>query len=531
MENNALKRFGARAINLAKNSDMKINSLKNINFKSLSHWSKRLYIRLSFAFLILLLLQSIVLGYFWQYGNKAYSQEVTQRLNESIAMYITEQQQLIVDGNINKIELERLASRAMVINPSVEVYVLSAQGKVISDLTPNNVLQNKYIDLQAIKQFLSANRELPILGQDPKLATQLKPISVSPIMEGKILAGYLYVVLGGAVEQGIIDSIKSSSILTLGISAIIASVILTIIFSVLIFYFMTRRLRHLSQAVKEFHLTNFEDFASIITTRKITAPQDEIDQLSYCVLAMTKHMKEQVEHIESIDAQRREFIANISHDLKTPLATIQGYVETILIKENIKPLDNATRKEYLTTALKQSNTLSGLIDQLFELAKLESGNMVPELERFSLKELIHDSLQDATWSAKERNINFKLEADDLDYHVNADIALIQRVVQNLLDNAIKYSPENSLVRIKIIEAGDVIRLHISDEGKGILAEDLPYIFERYYRCQQQRHSSKLGSGLGLAIVKKICDLHHSTISVTSQLNKGSEFNFELARAS
>jgi two-component system phosphate regulon sensor histidine kinase PhoR len=104
-------------------------------------------------------------------------------------------------------------------------------------------------------------------------------------------------------------------------------------------------------------------------------------------------------------------------------------------------------------------------------------------------------------------------------------------VQNLLDNAIKYSPENSLVSIKIIETDDVIRLHISDEGKGILAEDLPYIFERYYRCQQQRHSSKLGSGLGLAIVKKICDLHHSTISVTSQLNKGSEFNFELARAS
>ena len=175
--------------------------------------------------------------------------------------------------------------------------------------------------------------------------------------------------------------------------------------------------------------------------------------------------------------------------------------------------------------------MAGLIDQLFELAKLESGNMVPELEGFSLKELIHDSLQDATWSAKERNIHFQVDADDHDYRVHADIALIQRVVQNLLDNAIKYSPENSLIRIQMVDGEDAVQLHIADQGKGILAEDIPYIFERYYRCQQQRHSSKLGSGLGLAIVKKICDLHESTISVTSQLNKGSEFKFDLAKAS
>ena len=495
------------------------------------NWSKRLYLRLSFAFLLLLLLQSIVLGFFWQQGNKAYSQEVTQRLNESIAMYITEQQQLIVEGNVDQQELERLANRAMVINPSVEVYLLSPQGEVISNLVGGDQLQHKVIDLNAVEQFLSPNRKLPILGQDPKLAEGLKPISVSSIREQGQIAGYLYVVLGGTVEQGIIDSIKNSSILTLSMAAIAASLLLTLIFSVLIFYLMTRRLQHLSEAVKVFHLTHFEDFASLITdnSTQYSEPQDEIDQLSYCVLAMAQHMKEQLEQIERIDAQRREFIANISHDLKTPLATIQGYVETILIKETHEPLAQGERKKYLTTALKQSNTLAGLIDQLFELAKLESGNMVPELEEFSLKELIHDSLQDATWSAKERNIHFQVDADDHDYRVHADIALIQRVVQNLLDNAIKYSPENSLIRIQMVDGEDAVQLHIADQGKGILPEDIPHIFERYYRCQQQRHSSKLGSGLGLAIVKKICDLHQSSISVTSQLNKGSEFKFELAK--
>ncbi len=501
--------------------------------KSLLNASKRLYIRLSLALFVLLLLQSIVLAFFWQQGNKAYSQEVTQRLNESIAMYITEQQQLIVDGAVNQQELERLANRAMVINPSVEVYLLSVQGQVISNLVKPELLLHQVVDLTPVEAFLSADRELPILGQDPKLASTLKPISVSPIMENSTVVGYLYVVLGGAVEQSIVDSIKNSSILTLSMAAIFASLILTLVFSVLIFYLMTRRLQTLSLAVKEFHLTNFEDFASIISEENThnAAPQDEIDQLSYCVLAMAQRMKEQLEHIESIDAQRREFIANVSHDLKTPLATIQGYVETILIKEENQPLEQEERRKYLTTALKQSNTLAGLIDQLFELAKLESGSMVPTLEGFSLKELIHDSLQDATWSAKERNIHFQVEADDLDYRVNADIALIQRVVQNLLDNAIKYSPEDSLIRIQMVEEESVIQLHIADQGKGILAEDIPYIFERYYRCQQQRHSSKLGSGLGLAIVKKICDLHKSTISVSSQLNKGSEFKFELAKAS
>lgn len=493
--------------------------------------SKRLYVRLSAAFLVLLLIQSIVLSFVWQYGNQAYSQEVTQRLNESIAMYITEQQQLISNGVVNQAELELLANRAMVINPSVEVYLLSEQGQVISNLVDSSSLQQDSIDLNAINAFLSPSKQLPILAQDPKLVDQLKPFSVSPIMENGVLAGYLYVVLGGAIEQGIIEPIKSSTILTLSLGALFGSVLLTVIFSVLIFYVMTYRLRQLSVEVKRFQLTNFEDFASIIRNKKsaVGGSQDEIDQLSFSVLAMVQHMKEQFETIKEIDEQRREFIANISHDLKTPLATIQGYVETILIKEEQQPLTAEKRKDYLTTALKQSNKLAGLIDQLFELAKLESGNVIPSFEIFSLKELLHDSLQDASWSAQGKNISFKMDVDDQDYKVKADIALIQRVVQNLLDNAIKYSPEDSVIRVRIDNIGGSTCLHIMDEGKGILAEDIPYIFERYYRCQQQRHSSKLGSGLGLAIVKKICDLHQSTISVSSQLGKGSEFKFALAR--
>lgn len=498
--------------------------------KSILSVSRRLYVRLSLSFLVLLLIQSIVLLFVWLDSNKAYSQEVTQRLNESIAMYITQQQQLISAGVVNQIELELLANRAMVINPSVEVYLLSKQGLVISNLVDSSTLVQKQIDLSAIEAFLSPTKQLPILAQDPKIADQLKPFSVSPIMENGVLAGYLYVVLGGAVEQGIIDSIRNSNILSLSLGALFGSILLTIIFSVLIFYFMTHRLRQLSIAVKRFQLTNFEDFASIIRDKKSAREndQDEINQLSFSVLAMVQHMKDQFERIKEIDEQRREFIANISHDLKTPLATIQGYVETILIKEEQQPLTAEKRKEYLATALKQSNKLAGLIDQLFELAKLESGSITPTLEVFSLKELLHDSLQDAGWSAQTKNISFKMDVDDQDYNVKADIALIQRVVQNLLDNAIKYSPEDSVIRLRINNAGGSTCLHIMDEGKGILAEDIPYLFERYYRCQQQRHSSKLGSGLGLAIVKKICDLHQSTISVSSQLGKGSEFKFALA---
>jgi signal transduction histidine kinase len=499
--------------------------------KSIITLSKRLYIRLSLAFLFLLLIQSVVLSCVWQFGNKAYSQEVTQRLNENIAMYITQQQQLISGGVVNQEELELLADRAMVINPSIEVYVLSKEGVVISNLIASSTLVNRKIDLNAIDEFLSLKKQLPILAQDPRIKGQLKPFSVSPIMTGDVLEGYLYVVLGGAIEQGIIDSIKGSNILSLSLAALFASILLTIIFSVLIFYFMTYRLRQLSVAVRKFQLTNFEDFSSVFTNKHLDKDvhQDEIDQLSYSVLAMSQHMKEQFETIKSVDEQRREFIANISHDLKTPLATIQGYVETILIREEQHPLSAENRKEYLTIALKQSNKLSGLIDQLFELAKLESGNISPSFEVFSLKELLHDSLQDAGWSAKGKGISFKMDVDEEDYKVKADIALIQRVIQNLLDNAIKYSPEHSVIRLHIKSSGRSTCLHIMDEGKGILAEDIPYLFERYYRCQQQRHSSKLGSGLGLAIVKKICDLHKSTISVSSELGKGSEFKFELAR--
>jgi hypothetical protein len=275
--------------------------------KSIITLSKRLYIRLSLAFLFLLLIQSVVLSCVWQFGNKAYSQEVTQRLNENIAMYITQQQQLISGGVVNQEELELLADRAMVINPSIEVYVLSKEGVVISNLIASSTLVNRTIDLNAIDEFLSLKKQLPILAQDPRIKGQLKPFSVSPIMTGDVLDGYLYVVLGGAIEQGIIDSIKGSNILSLSLAALFASILLTIIFSVLIFYFMTYRLRQLSVAVRKFQLTNFEDFSSVFTNKHLDKDvhQDEIDQLSYSVLAMSQHMKEQFETIKSVDEQRR----------------------------------------------------------------------------------------------------------------------------------------------------------------------------------------------------------------------------------
>lgn len=494
-----------------------------------------LYLRLALAFLILVVLQSISLLFIWHYTSQQYSNEITQRLNEDIAMYITGQHQLIQDGVVNDKELEVLANRAMVINPTVEVYLLSPNGEIISDLVAKDQLQFHQVDLNPVHRLLNEHHTLPILGINPKQSNQERPISVSPIMDGDQLQGYLYAILGGEVHSGIVASVKNSHILTTGAFALGLNFVVTILAATLIFFFMTKRLRRLSGEVKSFHVTNFKNFQDFIESssksiRTKNASGDEIDQLSMCVLAMVKHMKEQFEHIQAIDAERRDLIANISHDLKTPLATVQGYVETVLIKERDgTKLSNEDRAQYLSTALNQSNKLASLIDELFELAKLESGAITPSLEVFSLKELIHDSMQDASWSADQKNIQFFLEAEDQPFMVKADIALIQRVLQNLMDNAINYSPANSRVTIQIDDQQNKTVLHVIDEGKGILAEDIPYIFERYYRCQQQQHSSKLGTGLGLAIVKKICDLHESSITVSSELGKGSIFSFELSK--
>nr|WP_272873600.1 HAMP domain-containing sensor histidine kinase [Aliamphritea spongicola] len=301
----------------------------------------------------------------------------------------------------------------------------------------------------------------------------------------------------------------------------------------LIFRLLVRRLGMLSQAMHSFSEQNLDHCRSDLQ-QPATAPlpKDEIDLLAQTFERMSEKIGMQFEMLREADQTRRELISNVSHDLRTPLSTIQGYLETLLIKNS--SLNETERMEFLRTAMHSSHRLGQLIQDLFELSKLEAKQMSASCERFSLAELVFDTIQEFRLQAEAKNIHIEVVNLQNNAFVYADISLIQRVFENLLRNAVTYTPENGEIRLQIeadaARPQDAVSISIADNGQGISPEHLPYIFDRFYTQQQAKSTNTGSTGLGLAIVKRILELHSSEIEVQSQLNQGSCFRFSLQSA-
>jgi signal transduction histidine kinase len=181
----------------------------------------------------------------------------------------------------------------------------------------------------------------------------------------------------------------------------------------------------------------------------------------------------------------------------------------------------------LRIAQKHTVRLGSLIGDLFELSKLDAGSVTPSLESFSLPELIQDIAQEFQLEAERKDIALQIEVDAAAANTMGDIGLIQRVLENLVRNAIQFVPVGGEVTISIAEHPDSVTVAVSDNGPGIAEEDVPRIFDRFYRALDGEEARSDSSGLGLAIVKRILDLHDSRITVTSAINAGTRFEFDL----
>jgi signal transduction histidine kinase len=240
---------------------------------------------------------------------------------------------------------------------------------------------------------------------------------------------------------------------------------------------------------------------------------------------MAGRIEEQMEQLRKSDASRRELIANVSHDLRTPLATLQGYIETVLIKENV--LTREERRQYLEIAIRHCTRLSKLVSELLELAKLDSYEVRVKREPFNLSELLQDVVQKFQLKAGEKRIQMETNVQATLPFVNADIGLIERVLENLLENALDYTPQGGSVSLSLTPEGENILVKVSDTGCGIPEEQIPHIFDRSYQLERRRSGQEGHSGLGLAIAKKILDLHERSITATSSPGSGTSFFFYL----
>jgi two-component system, OmpR family, phosphate regulon sensor histidine kinase PhoR len=233
----------------------------------------------------------------------------------------------------------------------------------------------------------------------------------------------------------------------------------------------------------------------------------------------------EIEALQKNAEFRKEFIADISHELKTPIFAAQGYIHTLL---DGAVDDKSVRLKFLKRAAKSLNALDKLVQDLLTLNQMESGVVKFNFETFDLKEVILEVIEELEQKALKRkmHIHFSYEKDK-PYRTVADKDKIFRVCQNLISNAIKYNNDGGEVQVNLKSYKNNITVEVKDNGKGIPTEDLKRIFERFYRVDKSRSREGGGTGLGLAIVKHILEGHKSKISVSSALGKGSVFSFDL----
>ena len=289
-----------------------------------------LYAKLSAAMIAIIVVVGGGFVVIFQTTTTLYYEELTQRLNAPIAMYVTSQQSLMhTDGSVDSAALETLANRAMIINPTVEVYLLGTDGQVLAHALPPESVQLDKVAIQPVKDLIAGDVDMPFRGDDPRNPDASKIFSAWEVQTEGELQGYLYVILGGQKYDELVGTIRGSYSRDLGMWTILTLLVLGAAMGLLAFALLTKRLRRLTTTVQRLSDSDFElDLGEHQSGRG----SDEIDQLDRAFKAMAVRISEQVERLKATDRLRRELISNVSHDLRTPLASMQGYIETLLIK-------------------------------------------------------------------------------------------------------------------------------------------------------------------------------------------------------
>jgi two-component system, OmpR family, phosphate regulon sensor histidine kinase PhoR len=276
-----------------------------------------------------------------------------------------------------------------------------------------------------------------------------------------------------------------------------------------------------------------EELTKILPQKEIPDTKfelDEIDpitQLDQEVKKIANERQRESEHLKNLDSYRKEYLGNVSHELKTPVFNIQGYVSTLIDGGLNDPTINL---DYLKRADKSVERIIHIIDDLETITQLETGSLEPEKEKYDLSAQCRDVIEQLDLLAKKKNVNLSLARKfDKPVFVMADKFRIRQVLVNLITNSIKYGKENGKTEINFSLYNDEVIIEIKDNGIGISPEHLPRLFERFYRVDKGRSREQGGTGLGLAIVKHIIEAHQKTISVKSTVDEGTVFTFTLDR--
>lgn len=317
----------------------------------------------------------------------------------------------------------------------------------------------------------------------------------------------------------LLDSVSGTALAVAALISFSASYLLFFITLEFLFFREITKIYKMMEKLRRKELSGFSD--------EKTGKFNPLGKINEEIHSFATLKQKEIDELIKLENFRREFVADVSHELKTPIFAAQGFVHTLL---DGAVNDKNVRNRFLKKAAKSLDGLDALVQDLLTLSQIETGDIKMHFESFDLQRLCVDVVDQFEEKAEKKKIHLKLSNDHNKIMVYADRQRISQVVTNFVSNAINYTPEGGHVSIGFDVGKKNVTTFVSDDGEGIPPAHLDRIFERFYRVDKSRSREKGGTGLGLAIVKHILEGHHSRPEVSSEVGKGSTFSFKLPRA-
>jgi len=405
-------------------------------------------------------------------------------------------------------------------SPKTGLYLLDNEGRVLASGGEDRADWSSYrVDLDPIRAAAADSPNAPLVADDPDYEGHKCLVAARPLYSGGDQVGWLYVVSRATdianVAPGLIKSYAVRTAITVALITLAIGVLLTITMMAL----LTRPLIALTRVVERVRDSGFsqELCGSLVPN---CGRDDEIGRLSRTFRDTFERLRLEMQRVQQTDARRREMIASVSHDLRTPLTALIGQLDTVRMKAD--SLGPEEQQALIARAAQNAQHLKRLTDALAELARLDSPDFETHPEPIALGELVDDVVQRFSGRAADAGLELALDYPDGLPLTRVDAALIERALSNLLDNALRVTPSGGKVLVRVVRDATGVRVEVSDTGPGVALEDQPRVFERFY--QATRHRDLRGSsGLGLAIVKRVAELHGGQAGLRSQPGKGSTF--------
>ena len=433
-----------------------------------------------------------------------YYESSTQLLNRDVAAHIAKFTSPFKSNGLDKAKADSVFYDAMVLSPNSEVYFLDTTGKVVDYHKSGDGIRQWQLSLSEIHAYIAAGGKTYIKGPDPRDPSKHKIFSAAKVERGGRKLGYIYVILASSEARAVAAMLLSNQVIILAVTAFCCIIVLSLLLSFLYVRRIQRRFNRVIDVLDRFQQGDFD-------ARFRIHRQDGLAPIKGAFNTMADLLVYHINRLTKSERDRKLFIAGITHDLRNPLAIAGGYAETLLIKASQGMLSTTQQDDYMKLVLQKVRQVEKMVAQLHELSAMESISFEPKREPFMLSELVQEVANAFHNTAQERSIKIDCMDCEDDAYIEADVSMIERVMQNLLANAVAYSKEGTTVFVSLKRAEGQLLCLIENTSAALPPALLNWVTDE---AESSHAPLPQMPALGLSIVRRILHIHQYPLTVS-----------------